>query len=1197
MDISEPESDDDITFEDILERPEDTERGLSIIEKLGMRLANQLVQFNGCCQECHSQAAQEHTAQHERHFSLPEFMSQAKDHCPDILSSKKITSFQDNLQGRITVAQRRWIFSGIRPEDPEGVPVHICFNKDEVPSQTTRVSFDIDSITGFCSSLGVAQRGVRWNFMQMPVSDLQSGLHLAKQQVQYVDSHGHLHLVKKPIHQIPHYTLGRLVGFEDASLYILFPRLYREDQQSSRLLDSDFQLWLDQVLLPAIYQFYKGSQVQHYPSSFSHAKYNSTARGVEGRSQKVNIVPREQLIMKFLQPEHLPQVWQHIQELIQRPGLTQFQGALILLHAKDLKTLFKSPTWSQMVAKVEKYWGIVVNKSYVSSSFYFDVAKETCPEQSSILASSQRSQGETLFWKQCCLQSLYSWLRTGDERNACRVAKYPTTLLQESGSIAFEPGANSQLRAGGLLYGQLYNSVKEVFAAGNQYPFRNPAIEGLALDPQLQKTWQHVGAGLSHSPVALLKAYLYTKARCHYGIQDSEQKSYGVREEYRVSIELFSAISAHLESLGLHDVALGQREGALPYITHPTSTALSWFRWNINKFCAGFELVYSLNNQHWVTWEHTRVMLMFLRCLRFSYGGGHPQESAGCWRDVRHGPQRAEGLGLQVTMPRYSYGWFLEKVDWDTMTFLPPHSQYMLFNNPSMQSAYRAHSRQIRDVKEDFIHVSKAQGFLQQFQDYPACQEFIQEYLCQLCLCAFRKDVFQNIRHLIKKRRVTEALSGQVPLCMPSVTTILKTEFSALPLVSGNNLAVQSVEVLFAWLWDWEDDCFQRKHWEDKPYRVLYQRSSDIIKAAQGPRAAREWRRKLRATFIKSHWLLPYPQSNRFMKAAPGRAVWWWSSVHHGVHSYYNSQPATPRILPASHIDHYPLQGWGISSTREGRYMPFTLQPRQELLSLTEGELYTEVARLASEPLPVRVQQPLLEFSREDTRHVSRTRAQQLQIELTDAQTRLRLLHYPRKPATHVDRAGQAREGLIGSSESSGSDEWSDEGSEEGSEEGSDPTSLSTTDEDSEGSEGVSEEEDALEGELQVCIREQERLVKRKQRKLKALLRKERKVRAQRARRAFRAQERARVKEEEGRIERIRDVHRAQTQKYAEIVREREAERARQSRDIERSVNLLRSVPAPRYPQHREPGQETPYYLSRRRLYEVGLAPTEKHSI
>ena len=56
-----------------------------------------------------------------------------------------------------------------------------------------------------------------------------------------------------PVYEIPHYTLGRLVGFEDVSLYLLFPRLYRENQQTSRLLDDDFQVWMDQVLLPAIY--------------------------------------------------------------------------------------------------------------------------------------------------------------------------------------------------------------------------------------------------------------------------------------------------------------------------------------------------------------------------------------------------------------------------------------------------------------------------------------------------------------------------------------------------------------------------------------------------------------------------------------------------------------------------------------------------------------------------------------------------------------------------------------------------------------------------------------------------------------------------------------------------------------------------------------------------------------------------------
>ena len=64
--------------------------------------------------------------------------------------------------------------------------------------------------------------------------------------------------------------------------------------------------------------------------------------------------------------------------------------------------------------------------------------------------------------------------------------------------MGVEPCANSQLRAGGLLYSQFYSSVKEVFAARNQYPFTNTAIETLALDPQLRKTWQHVRAGLSY---------------------------------------------------------------------------------------------------------------------------------------------------------------------------------------------------------------------------------------------------------------------------------------------------------------------------------------------------------------------------------------------------------------------------------------------------------------------------------------------------------------------------------------------------------------------------------------------------------------------------------------------------------------------------------------------------------------------------
>src|SRR4051812_18398106 len=294
-------------------------------------------------------------------------------------------------------------------------------------------------------------------------------------------------------------------------------------------------------------------------------------------------------------------------------------------------------------------------------------------------------------------------------------------MLHDSGSLTIESHRGSKSRAAGLLYSQFYPSIKEVFAAGNVYPFTNAAIETLALDPKLRKTWQQVGAGLSHDPIALIRAYLYTKLRCHYAISGSMQKCFGTREEHRVSKPLFGRIDARFEQRQLHTQRFRLAQDRNPsYYTFTTPTLLNWLRWNVNKFCVGFEMVYGLNDRHFVTWEHTRIMLMFLRCLQFSYSGGLIQRVGGLWQDVRlernanhpDGLRRYEGLGFRDSMKQYGYAWFMDKVDWGTMTFRQPFAQYMMFNNPSMQAAYHARYSQIRDVRIDFISVDKTRQWM-----------------------------------------------------------------------------------------------------------------------------------------------------------------------------------------------------------------------------------------------------------------------------------------------------------------------------------------------------------------------------------------------------------------------------------------------------------------------------------------------------
>lgn len=931
-------------------------------QRQATRLITQLIQFQGCCADCHRDADQEYDDGHETYSSLQEIVDQYADAIPgypDMLETGQITRHEDDLVNLMTATQKRWLFTGLRSDNTSEVPDQVYLQKGENPSQTSRVSWDIDSIIGFATSLAVAKGGILWNSVQRPISDLQSSGHLARLRVHYTDSHGHPHHVLMPANKVPHYTFGRTTGLDPVSIYFLFPGLFRENQQSSQLLESDYQSLQDQVILPAIYQNSHSSQAQHYPGSFQQAKHNSTARGIEGRSQKISAGARVQLLQHPIQPEQLHRIWKTIEDLVEQPGLTQFKGITILLAAKNLKLITQATTWTGMISKLQRYWGNIANEAYCADQFYFDIGKETCPSQFSLHNKNIRDQppAETLLWKKCCLETCFAWCQDGDQSSSTKTT-YPVAMLRDSISMGVEYGARSKQRASGLIYSQFYPSIKEVFAAGDQYPYANTAIETLALDEKLRRTWTQVGQGQSHHPTALLKAYLHCKDRCYYGFQASQQKSFGTREEHRVSRTLFRAMDCHMRALDMHN----QKEWPSierPYVTLLTTTALSWMHWNINKFCLGFEMVYSLSRKHWVTWEHTRVMLMFLRCLRCSYGHGHPKLSAGCWRDVNETPhsaspnglRRTEGLGFQVTIDRYGYCWFLDKVDWDTLTFRIPHGQYMLFNNPSMQLAYRARYGQIRDVRIDLIRVDKIYQLMQEFDESPECQTFLTSVLLQICLCAFRKDVFQHIKELIQPRFVEEALAGEVPLCWPSINRVLRGPYRPLQLVSGTRIGIQSADVLFSWLWGWKDD-IQRKGWSEKPYRLLFRRCSEIIRLVHGKDSARAWQQDLRQAFIQSHWIVPYPQGNRFMKWNNHRHKFtWWSSYHAGVAQYYESATGQTQCqppLPAHHIAHYPQDGWKLSANPT-QYMPYEQEPPHQLSDLSDSEIYDQVLQIAAD--------------------------------------------------------------------------------------------------------------------------------------------------------------------------------------------------------------------------------------------------------
>ncbi|EAS34648.3 uncharacterized protein CIMG_12923 [Coccidioides immitis RS] len=97
---------------------------------------------------------------------------------------------------------------------------------------------------------------------------------------------------------------------------------------------------------------------------------------------------------------------------------------------------------------------------------------------------------------------------------------YLLLFLCDLGSMMLEPHQCSPLHCQGLLYCQFYNTIKKIFMASKHSLFANENLDTLALDLRLVQIWQHIRKAISHSPLALLRAYIYTKQQCHVIISD-----------------------------------------------------------------------------------------------------------------------------------------------------------------------------------------------------------------------------------------------------------------------------------------------------------------------------------------------------------------------------------------------------------------------------------------------------------------------------------------------------------------------------------------------------------------------------------------------------------------------------------------------------------------------------------------------------
>ncbi|TGO31559.1 hypothetical protein BHYA_0526g00010 [Botrytis hyacinthi] len=622
-------------------------------ESIALRLAKQLRKFQGCTHNQHHKADHSHRRHHQRSdvhsecSSLPQITALLKGDyiggspLPNVLDSSKLMKARDcnNIDFQ---AAFEGTSASAAPEDNntrnENLPKNLCLSQHYTSSKKNRlpkITFDIDSTCCFPSSLAFAKCGINWLPKAHAIFNIKSDIHFGLRMRKYNDR-GILTREYTPLHKIPHYCFGSVIGIETLYIFIFFPNLHLESdyyKHSTYLSKQDDELFYDAIVGPALNKIIKSSNiVQYYPASAKIADLDSIAVSTERLSRKESA--RVQLIKYTIQPQYLDAFWNLILRMIdENPGFDRFRSATF------------------------KWFATTDAQFYNRDRTYIDLAKQIISEDSALLYDYKPEdyEAEVYLWKKCCLEAYAkTWVvlnaNGSPAKGNPKCTVYPWAAMRDTAGQTMFAVPNGGENRDGLIYSQFYGLIKMPFDSFKVYVFENDLVENLALDPGYIQSLQQEGGGITFSKVRCESSYLHSKMRASTNLVDNCGKSYRIREEHRISLTIMEDIYYQWQDWDLYNDEVNSTQSSLPYYIIPTRQLFDFLSAQINKYCLLFEHILA-NTGAVYSLPETIVMVIVLRALRFCYSSNLIQRESLLYKD-RWEPSRGskriikEGLGI-----------------------------------------------------------------------------------------------------------------------------------------------------------------------------------------------------------------------------------------------------------------------------------------------------------------------------------------------------------------------------------------------------------------------------------------------------------------------------------------------------------------------------------------------------------------------
>jgi hypothetical protein len=302
--------------------------------------------------------------------------------------------------------------------------------------------------------------------------------------------------------------------------------------------------------------------------------------------------------------------------------------------------------------------------------------------------------GYTWMWRNCCLNKVKEAFQMKDcTGSKIAATHYNWCFTGDTGNLTITGKKRSMIRKGGLVYSQFYAMNKLQFDATKHFPWDDDddTMAMMAVDSVYREALRLTVGAKAVDIKDCRASYNHCGRRFMLGVRMNDGRSWGAREEHRMSLSLLMVVNAELQLRGEPEIR--RVETRTQFYVHSTRVINQFTEAVTLPLARWYQEVLGMAPDGTLGIDRQKLAILLCLLLKSSYGGALIEKYPLMWeKKVKRDDGLEEyGLSLKEVINEYGFGWLNPALfDWESNNLARGVADRFPFPIRSLERRYRA---------------------------------------------------------------------------------------------------------------------------------------------------------------------------------------------------------------------------------------------------------------------------------------------------------------------------------------------------------------------------------------------------------------------------------------------------------------------------------------------------------------------------